>query len=111
MQFGAELILPVPSKGDWARNVRPVLFAEGGNVFDTECNDVSNFYDGSTLVNGKQYCKDNYGLDFGNLRYSVGFGLTWNTMIGPLSISYAFPLNKKDDDQTQAVQFQIGRTF
>ncbi|MCG2572808.1 outer membrane protein assembly factor BamA [Acinetobacter sp. ME22] len=111
VQFGAELILPVPSKGDWARNVRPVLFAEGGNVFDTECNDVGNFYDGSTLVNGKQYCKDNYGLDFGNLRYSVGFGLTWNTMIGPLSISYAFPLNKKDDDQTQAVQFQIGRTF
>lgn len=111
VQFGAELILPVPSKGDWARNVRPVLFAEGGNVFDTNCNDVSDFYEGSTLVNGKQYCKDNYGLDFGNLRYSVGFGLTWNTMIGPLSISYAFPLNKKDDDQTQAVQFQIGRTF
>ena len=110
VQFGAELILPVPSKGDWARNVRPVLFAEGGNVFDTECN-ISDFYEGSTLVNGKQYCKDNYGLDFGNLRYSVGFGLTWNTMIGPLSISYAFPLNKKDDDQTQAVQFQIGRTF
>lgn len=110
VQFGAELILPVPSKGDWARNVRPVLFAEGGNVFDTECN-ISDFYEGTTKVNGKQYCKDNYGLDFGNLRYSVGFGLTWNTMIGPLSISYAFPLNKKDDDQTQAVQFQIGRTF
>lgn len=110
VQFGAELILPVPSKGDWARNVRPVLFAEGGNVFDTECN-ISDFYEGTTKVDGKQYCKDNYGLDFGNLRYSVGFGLTWNTMIGPLSISYAFPLNKKSTDQTQAVQFQIGRTF
>lgn len=114
VQFGAELILPVPSKGDWARNVRPVLFAEGGNVFDTDCSNVGEFNIGKTAytaAEAKQYCKDNYGLDFGNLRYSVGFGLTWNTMIGPLSISYAFPLNKKDDDQTQAVQFQIGRTF
>ena len=29
VQFGTELALPVPFKGDWARQVRPVLFAEG----------------------------------------------------------------------------------
>ncbi|WP_228285046.1 outer membrane protein assembly factor BamA [Acinetobacter rathckeae] len=111
VQFGGEIILPVPSKGDWARNVRPTLFVEGGQTFDTECKNVSDFYDGTTKVSGKQYCKDNYGFDLANLRYSAGVGLTWNTMIGPLSISYAYPLNKKDGDETQSVQFQIGRTF
>ncbi|MEB3754247.1 outer membrane protein assembly factor BamA [Acinetobacter sp. MD2(2019)] len=114
VQFGAELILPVPSKGDWARQVRPTLFVEGGQTFDTECKNVGAFNTASTsytAAQAKQYCKDNYGLDVGNLRYSAGVGLTWITMIGPLSISYAFPLNKKEGDDTQAVQFQIGRTF
>ncbi|MCF8999128.1 outer membrane protein assembly factor BamA [Acinetobacter nectaris] len=111
VQFGSELILPVPSKGDWAQNVRPTLFVEGGQTFDTECKNTPDFYDGTTSVSGKQYCKNNYGFDLGNLRYSAGIGLTWNTMIGPLSISYAYPLNKKDGDNTQNVQFQIGRTF
>ncbi|GAB3042786.1 outer membrane protein assembly factor BamA [Acinetobacter apis] len=111
VQFGAELIIPVPSKGDWTRNVRPTLFIEGGQTFDTECKNISDFYDGTTKVSGQQYCKDNFGFDLGNMRYSAGVGLTWNTMIGPLSISYAYPLNKKDGDETQAVQFQIGRTF
>ena len=111
VQFGAELILPVPSKGDWARNLRPTLFVEGGQVYDTECKNISDFYDGTTLVNGKSYCKQNNEFDLSNLRYSAGVGLTWNTMIGPLSISYAYPLNKKSNDETQAFQFQIGRTF
>ncbi len=112
VQFGTELVLPVPFKGDWARQVRPVLFAEGAQVFDTQC-DVSNdniFVNGSS-VNGKQYCKDNFGFDAGNMRYSVGAGFTWITMIGPLSLSYAYPLNDKDGDETQNVQFEIGRTF
>lgn len=113
VQFGGELILPVPSKGDWARNIRPVLFLEGGQTFDTECKNVSAFYDAKqySASEAKQYCKDNFGFDLAKLRYSAGFGVTWNTMIGPLSISYAYPLNEKDGDKTQSIQFQIGRTF
>ncbi|RLZ09496.1 outer membrane protein assembly factor BamA [Acinetobacter sp. 2JN-4] len=112
VQFGTELALPVPFKGDWARQVRPVLFAEGAQVFDTKC-DVPR---GNISVNGsnvdiKQYCKDNYNFDAGNMRYSVGAGFTWITMIGPLSLSYAFPLNDKKGDDTKSIQFEIGRTF
>lgn len=114
VQFGTELVLPVPFKGDWARQVRPVLFAEGAQVFDTQC-DVprGNLYlnPQNTDVNAKQYCKDNFGFDAGNMRYSVGAGFTWITMIGPLSLSYAYPLNDKDGDETQNIQFEIGRTF
>lgn len=108
VQFGAELALPVPFKGDWARQVRPVLFAEGAQVFDTNC-DV---YDkNGDAINAKKYCKDNFGFDLGNMRYSVGAGFTWITMIGPLSLSYAYPLNEKDGDDTKNIQFEIGRTF
>ena len=30
--FGSELILPLPFKGDWIDQVRPVIFIEGGQV-------------------------------------------------------------------------------
>ena len=114
VQFGTELVLPVPFKGDWARQVRPVIFAEGAQVFDTQC-DIprGDLYlnAANPSVNAKQYCKDNYGFKTDNMRYSVGVGFTWITMIGPLSLSYAFPLNDKLGDETKNVQFEIGRTF
>ena len=104
VQFGTELALPLPFKGDWTRQVRPVLFAEGAQVFDTQC-DVPN------SVDDKKYCEDNFGFDAENFRYSVGVGFTWITMIGPLSLSYAYPLNDKQGDETKNIQFEIGRTF
>lgn len=112
VQFGTELALPIPFKGDWARQVRPVIFAEGAQVFDTQCNiPRGNMNVDGKVVDAQQYCKDNNQFDFGNMRYSVGVGFTWITMIGPLSLSYAFPLNDKDGDKTKSVQFEIGRTF
>ena len=104
VRFGTELALPVPFKGDWTRQVRPVVFAEGAQVFDTQC-------DVSSSADLRKYCKDNYGFDFGEMRYSVGVGFTWITMIGPLSLSYAYPLNDKQGDETKNIQFEIGRTF
>ena len=114
IQFGTELALPVPFKGDWARQIRPVIFAEGAQVFDTDCSTATGplYLNGSTTaVDAKQYCKDNYDFDLSNMRYSVGVGFTWITMIGPLSLSYAFPLNDKPGDETKEIQFEIGRTF
>ncbi|MBP2542894.1 outer membrane protein assembly factor BamA [Acinetobacter guillouiae] len=116
IQFGTELALPVPFKGDWARQIRPVIFAEGAQVFDTNCSTATGrlYLEGGDAdqgVEAKKYCKDNYDFDFGNMRYSVGVGFTWITMIGPLSLSYAFPLNDKPGDQTKNIQFEIGRTF
>ncbi len=91
IQGGMELVLPMPTKSDWARQIRPVMFIEGGQVFDTE--------------------SDKYDVDFNELRYSAGVGFTWITMIGPLSLSYAYPLNDKKGDDTKSIQFEIGRTF
>ncbi|MFC6167656.1 outer membrane protein assembly factor BamA [Acinetobacter terrestris] len=113
VQFGAELALPLPFKGDWTRQVRPVVFAEGAQVFDTQCSVPSGslYLNGNAGVDAKQYCEDNFGFDAENFRYSVGVGFTWITMIGPLSLSYAYPLNDKPGDETKNIQFEIGRTF
>ena len=59
-------------------------------------------------------------LDFGNvydgwnnfsasdLRASTGISLLWRSPMGPLSISYAIPLRKKDGDQIERLQFTFG---
>ncbi|STY90119.1 outer membrane protein assembly factor BamA [Moraxella bovis] len=106
--FGAELILPVPFKGDWADQVRPVLFFDAGQVFDTTKLDKE-------LVNLPAVGVSNNNLTYieqdKELRYSVGAGVTWYTPIGPISLSYAKPLNAREGDQTEKVQFQIGSVF
>ena len=99
--FGSELILPMPFKGDWADQVRPVLFAEGGQVFDTSDKEDRTFNDSDVPL----LTQDN---DF---RFSAGAGVTWYTPIGPISLSYAVPFGDKEGDETEKVQFQIGNTF
>lgn len=115
--FGSELILPLPFKGDWVDQVRPVIFIEGGQVFDTtgmdkQTIDLTQFKDPQATAeqNAKAANRPLLTQDK-QLRYSAGVGATWYTPIGPLSISYAKPLNKKQNDQTDTVQFQIGSVF
>lgn len=105
--FGAELILPVPFKGDWADQVRPVLFAEGGQVFDTTGREDRTFVNPNTgePTDAPLLTQDN------SLRFSAGAGVTWYTPIGPISLSYAVPIGDKEGDETEKVQFQIGSTF
>ena len=94
---GLELILPIPYAGDWAKQIRPVIFIEGGQIFDTSgvASNASNDY--------------KFGVD--NFRYSAGIGFTWITLIGPIALSYAQPINSKPNDELQRVQFAIGRVF
>jgi outer membrane protein insertion porin family len=45
------------------------------------------------------------------MRFSTGLSLSWSSPLGPLKFSLAQPLNKKSDDQTQRLQFQMGTMF
>jgi outer membrane protein insertion porin family len=45
------------------------------------------------------------------LRLSTGLSLSWASPLGPLKFSLAQPLNKKSDDDTQRLQFQMGTIF
>lgn len=69
-------------------NMRMSLFADAGNVFSD--------YD--------QFKAE-------DLRMSSGLGFSWITPIGPLTFSYAKPLNAKTGDRTQEFQFTIGVPF
>lgn len=44
-------------------------------------------------------------------RYSAGAGIEWLTVIGPLQLIYARPLNAKGGDDTSHFEFNIGRRF
>ena len=105
-QVGAEVILPMPSKADWASQIRPVLFVEGAQVFDTIGKDKE-----TIDLNGTKYSLFNSSYSDDSMRFSAGAGFTWITPIGPISLSYAVPLNKQEGDETDKVQFEIGRLF
>jgi outer membrane protein insertion porin family len=48
------------------------------------------------------------GIDFDEFRMSAGFGLRWLSPIGPLRIEIGFPLNEREGDDTEMIQFSFG---
>ncbi len=90
-----ELFAPPPIGGEFEKTLRLGAFLDAGNVWETT---------GTDLVAPT-------GFDLGELRYSTGLSATWLSPVGALTISYAVPLNEKEQDQVQAFQFGIGQTF
>ena len=80
----------LPEFGANLENVDFQLFLDAANVFGVD-------YDSS--------------LDNSKLRSSVGFGVDWFTVIGPLNFSIAQPITKADTDKTESFRFNIGTTF
>ena len=93
--FSAELLTPLPGAD---RTLRGLFFFDAGNVWGYRRD-----------VGQRNYYRED--LSFDDLRYSVGFGVAWISPLGPLKFSLAFPLNKKDGDDVQRFQFQIGTGF
>ncbi|MEX3581641.1 MAG: outer membrane protein assembly factor BamA [Burkholderia sp.] len=85
-----ELTFPLPGTG-YDRTLRVFTFFDGGNVWGNAPGGTS------TGANG--------------LRYGYGVGLAWISPIGPLKLSFGFPLQKHEGDQYQKFQFQIGTAF
>jgi len=89
--LNATLLLPV---GDGGLDKRLQLFVDGGQVF---ANDES--------------------VDFGDIRFTAGIGFNWISPVGPLSISYAIPLNEVEEDPLNGIigdeieqfQFSVGQ--
>ena len=75
------LLLPLPGSSQ-----RFSLFIEGGQVFGPDEN-----------------------FDFSEIRWSAGIGFNWITPVGPLSISWAAPLNDEEGDDVDRLQFSVGR--
>ena len=93
--FNAEIIFPLPFIED-QRQMKSLFFIDGGNVFNTNCLEVSTV------------CRD---ISDGELRYTAGFAMTWITGFAPISFSLSVPLNEKDGDETESFQFELGKTL
>lgn len=63
------------------------------------------------FLDAGQVYASNDKFDLGELRYSTGVTASWVSPIGPLKFSVGAPLNKKDDDEKETFQFQLGTTF
>lgn len=82
-----------------ALNFRPWFIEDSTNMR------LSWFFDGGNVFTEP----DKFKAD--ELRLSTGLGFSWITPIGPLTFSYAKPLNPQVTDRTQEFQFTIGVPF
>jgi outer membrane protein insertion porin family len=85
--FSTEFLFPMPGMG-LDRSVRLGTFIDGGWVWGAA-----------------------EKLDFGDLRFSAGLSVAWNSPVGPLKFSIAQPLNEKPGDRVERFQFQLGTAF
>jgi outer membrane protein insertion porin family len=92
-----QLYLPFPGASR-DRTLRWFIFSDIGQVTTT---------DGTGCAQGI----DNHVADPCGWKYSAGVGLSWESPLGPLQLSFGRPLNPKDGDQKQLFQFQIGTGF
>lgn len=83
----AELLFPMPGSG-LDKSVRLGAFVDGGQVWGVD-----------------------QKFDMGDMRYSYGLALAWSSPIGPLKFSLGQPINKKEGDKLQRLQFQMGTVF
>ena len=74
-------------------------------LFDSKAARVSAFVDFGNVF------ADTDSFDAGELRASTGISLLWRAPVGPISISYAFPLRKEDEDEIERLQFTFGGAF
>ncbi len=69
--------------------------------------DVSTFFD-----IGNVWGVDDSSLDESSeIRSSIGIGVDWFTVVGPLSFSFAQPITKADTDAEETFRFNLGTTF
>jgi len=87
LTFNAEVLSPLPGGGS-DRTLRIYAFYDAGGLYGPE-----------------------EGIALGDLRSSVGVGISWVSPVGPLRLAYAKPLTQFDSDKIQSLQFTIGTTF
>ena len=70
--------------------------------------DVSMFFDVGNVW-GVDY--DSSLDDTNKIRSSIGLGIDWFTLVGPLSVSFSHPISKANTDRTESFKFNLGTTF
>lgn len=76
------------------KNFRSSLFVEGAGLFTTDC------------IIDSPYCDE--GVDLNDLRYTAGLTFSWFSPVGPMTLSLGTPLNARQGDETETLQFILG---
>ncbi|HEY0860797.1 MAG TPA: outer membrane protein assembly factor BamA, partial [Pseudoxanthomonas sp.] len=74
-------------------------------LFDSNAARVSAFLDIGNVFDGYK------SFDSKELRASTGIALLWRAPVGPISISYSFPVRKEEGDKLERLQFSFGGGF
>ncbi|TAN30668.1 MAG: outer membrane protein assembly factor BamA [Castellaniella sp.] len=98
MVANAQLYLPFPGASR-DRTLRWFVFADAGQISTTDSFGCPVGYASSPSA------------DPCGWKYSAGLGLSWESPLGPLQLSFGHALNAKEGDQKQVFQFQIGTGF
>jgi outer membrane protein insertion porin family len=72
------------------------VFADAGSLWGTGASKYSPALSSALIGNSRA------------VRSSVGTGLVWDSILGPLRVDYAYPLSKTSYDVTQRVHFGYG---
>ncbi|MFH0799785.1 MAG: outer membrane protein assembly factor BamA [Pseudomonadota bacterium] len=84
MLFLTELEIPIYDKG----GIRGVVFFDAGNTY-----------------------AENENYSFANLRTDYGFGIRWNSPMGPLRFEWGFPIARRPGEDPVQFNFTIGNYF
>jgi len=76
--------------------LKAAVFADAGSLWSTGAAGTSPALSGALVGNSTA------------VRSSVGAGLIWDSILGPLRVDYAYPLTKADCDVTQRLHFGYG---
>lgn len=106
--LGPRQVLPDGSLGDPLGGTRRVNFSVEGLV---PLPGADRTLRALAFIDGGQVWAKTDPVNFGDLRYSAGLGVAWISPIGPLKLSYSYPLNQKPFDRIERFQFQIGTGF
>ena len=74
-------------------------------LFDNRSTRLSAFLDYGNIYNGVG------DWEAKTLRISTGLAVQWQSPMGPISISYALPLQRERSDQIERLQFTFGGQF
>lgn len=76
-----ELIFPLIN----AAGIKGVIFYDAGQAFD-----------------------DDIGISISDLRLAYGFGIRWNSPLGPLRLEFGFPIDKEEGESGSVTLFSFG---
>ena len=81
----------IPKLFDNSQNIDAIIFFDAANVWGVD-------YD-SSIEDGSK------------IRSSIGIGIDWLTVVGPLSFSLTEVITKSEDDVEESFRFNLGTTF